>query len=47
MKGKEYKGYCCINPEGFKHRKDLDYILKICLDYNKVLLTKNRKVPTL
>lgn len=34
MKGKEYKGYCYINPEGFKHKKDFDSLLKMCLEYN-------------
>ena len=24
MKGKEYKGYCYINPDGFKAKKDFD-----------------------
>jgi TfoX N-terminal domain len=36
MKGKEYKGYCYINPEGFKERKDFEFFLNLCLDYNKV-----------
>jgi hypothetical protein len=36
MKGKEYKGYCYINPEGFKNRKDFEFFLNLCLDYNKV-----------
>jgi isopenicillin N synthase-like dioxygenase len=36
MKGKEYKGYCYITPEGFKEKQDFDYILNLCLDYNKV-----------
>jgi isopenicillin N synthase-like dioxygenase len=35
MKGKEYKGYCYINPEGFKEKQDFDYYLNLCLDYNK------------
>jgi hypothetical protein len=36
MKGREYKGYCYINPEGFKDKKDFEYFINICLDYNKV-----------
>jgi hypothetical protein len=36
MKGKEYKGYCYINPEGFKDRKDFEYFINICLEYNKI-----------
>ena len=36
MKGKEYKGYCYINPEGFKEKQDFEYFLNLCLDYNKI-----------
>ena len=36
MKGKEYKGYCYINPEGFTKRLDFEYFIEVCLDYNKV-----------
>lgn len=36
MKGKEYKGYCYINPEGFTKRVDFEYFINVCLDYNKV-----------
>ena len=36
MKGKEYKGYCYINPDGFKAKKDFEYFVNLCLDFNKV-----------
>lgn len=36
MKGKEYKGYCYINPDGFKDKKDFEYFVNLCLDYNKI-----------
>lgn len=36
MKGKEYKGYCYINPDGFKSNKDFKYFIDICLAYNKI-----------
>ncbi len=35
MKGKELKGYCYINPIGFKTEKDFDYWVNLCLDYNE------------
>ena len=35
MKGKEYKGYCYINPAGFKDKKDFDFFVNLCLDFNK------------
>jgi isopenicillin N synthase-like dioxygenase len=44
MKGKEYKGYCYINPEGFKDKKDFDFFVHLCLDYNKIAkASKKRK----
>ena len=42
MKGKEYKGYCYINPDGFKDTKDFDFFLNLCLDYNKVAKSSNK-----
>ncbi len=44
MKGKEYKGYCYINPVGFQKRKDFEFYLNLCLDFNSVAkLSKKRK----
>ena len=34
MKGKELKGYCYVNPIGLNSAKELEYWLKLCLDYN-------------
>ena len=34
MKGKEYKGYCYVSAEGIKSKKDFDYWINICLDFN-------------
>lgn len=34
MKGREYKGYCYVSPEGFKTKKDLAYWVSLCLDFN-------------
>lgn len=36
MKGKEYKGYCYINPEGFKAKADFEYFVNLCIEYNKI-----------
>lgn len=44
MKGKEYKGYCYIHPNGLKDKKDFEYFINICLDYNKVA-KKSKKRP--
>lgn len=34
MKGKEYKGYCYVEPVGFKNKKGLEYLVNLCLDFN-------------
>ncbi len=34
MKGKEYKGYCYVEPIGFKNAKDFEYWINLCLDFN-------------
>jgi hypothetical protein len=34
MKGKEYKGYCYVEPTGLKNNKDFEYWVKLCLDFN-------------
>lgn len=43
MKGREYKGYCYFNPEGFKTRNDLEYLVGLCLAYNEISRPSNRK----
>jgi len=45
MKGKEYKGYCYINPDGFKDRKTFEFFLDLCLDYNKVAKSSKKLKP--
>lgn len=34
MKGKEFKGYCYVEPAGFKNKKDFEYWITLCLNYN-------------
>lgn len=43
MKGKEYKGYCYINPDGFKDKKDFEFFLNLCLDFNKVAKSSKKR----
>ena len=43
MKGKEYKGYCYMSPEGFRNNKDFAYLINLCLDYNKVAKQSKKK----
>jgi hypothetical protein len=43
MKGKEYKGYCYINPVGFRDKKDFEYYVTLCLDYNKIAKSSKKR----
>lgn len=36
MKGKEYKGYCYISPDGFKTKNNFEYFVNLCIEYNKI-----------
>ena len=35
MKGKEYRGYCYVNSEGFESENDFKYWIELCLAFNK------------
>lgn len=35
MHGKQLKGYCYVEPEGFRHRKDFEYWLNLCFEFNE------------
>jgi TfoX N-terminal domain len=43
MKGKEYKGYCYINPEGFQLNNDFEYFMNLCLEYNTIAKSSKKK----
>jgi hypothetical protein len=34
MKGRETRGYCYVEPEGFRNREDFEYWVELCLDFN-------------
>ena len=34
MKGKEYKGYCYVEPTGIKSKTDFEFWIHLCLDFN-------------
>lgn len=34
MKGKELAGYCYVNAEGYKTKKDFDWWMNLCLEFN-------------
>jgi hypothetical protein len=43
MKGKELKGYCYINPIGFKSKKDFEYWVGLCLEFNPRAKSSKKK----
>lgn len=43
MKGKELKGYCYVEPGGFKSKKDFEYWVDLCLDYNERAKASKKK----
>jgi len=43
MRGKEMKGYCYVEPEGFEKKKDFVYWLQLCLDFNKYAKASKKK----
>lgn len=34
MKGREMKGYCYVSPEAIRTKRELDFWVKLCLDFN-------------
>jgi TfoX/Sxy family transcriptional regulator of competence genes len=44
MKGREYKGYGYICPEAIKSKKEFEYWIKLCLEFNsKAKASKKKK----
>jgi len=43
MKNRQYKGYAYVTPEGFKSKKDLEYWVKLCLDFNQKAKASKKK----
>jgi len=43
MKGREYKGYVYVNEEGIKTKKDLDYWIRLALEFNKLAKSSKKK----
>ena len=35
MKDGVYKGYCYVSPDGIKTKKDFEFWLSLCIDFNK------------
>ena len=43
MKGKELKGYCYVEPEGFKRKTDFEYWANLCLAFNEKAKSSKKK----
>jgi TfoX N-terminal domain len=43
MKGRELTGYCYVAPDGFKAKKDFEYWLGLCLEFNDKAKSSKRK----
>jgi TfoX/Sxy family transcriptional regulator of competence genes len=43
MKGREYKGYVYVSEEGIKTKKDLDYWVRLALEFNKLAKASKKK----
>lgn len=43
MRGREYKGYVYVHEDAIKAQKDLDYWIKLSLEYNKKIKTVKKE----
>jgi TfoX/Sxy family transcriptional regulator of competence genes len=47
MRGRQLNGYCYISPEGFKSKKDFDFWVNLCLDFNsRAKASKKKKLKS-
>jgi hypothetical protein len=43
MKHKMYKGYCYVSPEGIKTKKNFEFWMNLCLEFNKISKSSKKK----
>ncbi len=43
MKGRAYKGFGYVSPEGYRLKKDFDFWVKRCLDFNPEAKSSKKK----
>jgi TfoX/Sxy family transcriptional regulator of competence genes len=44
MNGRELKGYCYVEPAGYKSNQDFEFWMNLCLDFNdRAKASKKRK----
>lgn len=45
MGKRKLKGYCHVKPEGFKTKKDFDFWVALCLEFNKIAKSSKKRKP--
>jgi TfoX/Sxy family transcriptional regulator of competence genes len=45
MRGKTMKGYVYVSPEAIKSKKEFDFWIKLCLDFNVIAKSSKKKKP--
>ena len=43
MRGKELSGYCYVDPTGYNQKKDFDFWLQLCLEFNSKAKSSKKK----
>ncbi len=43
MRKKELKGYCYVEPKGFAKKKEFEYWVSLCLDFNEHAKSSKKK----
>ena len=43
MKDREYKGYCYVSPDGIKTKKNFEFWLSLCIDFNKTAKSSKKQ----
>ncbi len=43
MKGREMKGYCYVETEGFRRKADFEFWVNLCLDFNERAKSSKKK----
>ena len=46
MRGKELSGYCYVDPTGYNQKKDFDFWLQLCLEFNSKVKSSKKKNKT-
>ncbi len=47
MRGKELDGYCLVDPDGYRNKKDFEFWMDLCLAYNPFAKSSKKKKPRL